>query len=295
MGTTSRVILCLAAAGCCALGLSLGGGTGGAATRPPVRPPTGPSVRPPAGPRVGPNVPPLGDAALRPEVRDLRVLVVGDSWGGTLGNGMEKLANAAPDRHIVVVKAARGGCGIMQPAKVVISNQLVAKPECNDWPEFWRGLVARVRPDAVLLETGIYDAHTRQQLPGQDGPTSISDPVFRTRFGAQVDRAVRVLGSGGARVFLTTVTDLAKPYWNEVNGRWSNLMNAALRAAAARDPGVRLLDLHGQLCTGDRDCPRVISGIDVYDETGHPTPAARDRLAAWLLNAIHADLHAHAS
>ncbi|MEV5754331.1 SGNH hydrolase domain-containing protein [Actinoallomurus sp. NPDC052308] len=284
IGITRRATLRAAAAGCCAVGLLPGGGTGcRAATRPPVRSGAGPAVLP------------LGDAALRPEVRDLSVLVVGDSWGRSLGIGMEKVADADRDRHNTVIPAGRGGCGIMQPAKVLESGRLFPKPACNDWPESWRTLVARVHPTAVLLESGIYDAHNPQQLPGQDHPTSITDPVFRTRFDAQLDRAVRVLGAGGARVFLTTVTDYAKPYWNETNGRWSNAMNAALRAAAKRNPGVRLLDLHGQMCADDKDCPAVISGIPVYDETGHPAPVARDRLAAWILNSIHADLHAHAS
>jgi SGNH domain (fused to AT3 domains) len=97
-----------------------------------------------------------------------------------------------------------------------------------------------------------------------------------------------VLGATRARVFLTSLSE------NPINGSWSIAMNAALHAAADRNPAVRLLDMHGQMCT-DKDCPAVISGIPVYDETGHPTPAARDRLAAWILNSIYADLHAHTS
>jgi hypothetical protein len=276
------------AVGCCAADLLVAGASQ-AATRP------SDSVRPPARFMASPQIPPLGDAAVRPEVRDLSLLVVGDSWGAVLSVGLEKMANLDGDRHNLVIKGARGGCGIMEPTKVMISGQLVARPECDDWPEFWRGLVARFHPQAVLLETGYFDTHIAQQLPGQNHATTITDPVFRAQFDTQIDRAIRVLGAAGARVFLTTVSHLSKPYWNPVNGRWSAAMNAAVHAAAERNPAVRLLDMHGQMCTGAGDCPAVISGIPVYDETGHPAPVARDRLAAWILNSIYADLHAHAS
>jgi hypothetical protein len=38
-------------------------------------------------------------------------------------------------------------------------------------------------------------------------------------------------------------------------------------------------------------CPAEINGIRVYDETGHPSVPARDRLGAWILNSIYTDLH----
>src|SRR5437899_445331 len=108
-GVTSRAMLHTLAAGCCAMDLLMGG-AGQAATRPPV------STRPPdtaqTSTMVSSKVPPLGDAAVRPEVRDLSVLVVGDSWGAVLGVGMEKMANLDENRHNLVIKGARGGCGI---------------------------------------------------------------------------------------------------------------------------------------------------------------------------------------
>ncbi|MFL6053645.1 MAG: hypothetical protein ACJ72W_12125, partial [Actinoallomurus sp.] len=214
-GITSRAMLQALAAGCCAMDLLMGG-AGQAATRPPDSAPPPDAAQTSTRLTVNPQVPPLGDAAVRPEVRDLSVLVVGDSWGALLGIGMEKMANLGGDRHNLVIKEARAGCGIMQPVKVLLgSGQLIAsRPACNDWPEFWRDLVTKYRPAAVLLEAAYYDARVAQQLPAQDHPTSITDPVFRARLDTQIDRAIRVLGATGARVFLTTLSDLAKPYWN---------------------------------------------------------------------------------
>jgi lysophospholipase L1-like esterase len=71
----------------------------------------------------------------------------------------------------------------------------------------------------------------------------------------------------------------------------SDAMNDAVRAAVRRNPRAALLDLRGQLCTAEKVCPKRLSGIQVYDDTGHPSSAAHDRLGRWILNSIHADLN----
>jgi hypothetical protein len=65
------------------------------------------------------------------------------------------------------------------------------------------------------------------------------------------------------------------------------VMNRVLREASAKHPGVRLLDLRGQLCNDD-GCPKVLAGTRVYDPTAHPTKPARARLANWVLNTMFA-------
>jgi hypothetical protein len=217
-------------------------------------------------------------------VRGLTLLVVGDSWARNLGLGM---ADADRDRRNSVINAGEAGCGLMQPVRIRAQGKMVTAPAaCNRWPERWRDLVARYRPAAVLLEVGYWDGQDSQQLPGQADVRSITDPAFRSRFDAQTDRAIHILSAGGARVYVPTVID------NDDAARAnSDAMNAAVQAAVRRNPHIRLLDLHDQMCTAARVCPSEIAGIQVYDETGHPSGAARDRLGAWILNSIYADLH----
>jgi hypothetical protein len=226
---------------------------------------------------------PLGDAALSPRVRGLTLLVVGDSWARNLGAGA---ANADRDRHNVVVNAGVGGCGLMQPVQIRARGRLIAAPPgCNTWPGRWRDLVTKYQPSAVLLEVGYWDGQDSQRLAGQKDVGSITDPFFRGRFDAQIDRAIGILSAAGARVYVPTVID------NEGATRAnSDAMNAAVRAAVGRNAQARLLDLHGQLCTSTKVCPAKIAGIRVYDDTGHPSGPAHDRLGAWILNSIHADL-----
>jgi hypothetical protein len=226
----------------------------------------------------------LGHAALAPQVRGLTVLVVGDSWARNLGIGA---ANADRDRRNVVVNAGQGGCGLMQPVQIRARGRMVeAPPACNTWPDRWRDLVTKYRPTAALLEVGFWDGQGSQRLPGHDDVSAITEPAFRSRFDAQIDRAVRVLSAGGARVYIPTVID------NEGATRAnSEAMNVAVRAAVQRNPRARLLDLHGQMCSAAKVCPTEIAGIRVYDETGHPSGPAHDRLGAWILNSMYADLH----
>jgi len=226
----------------------------------------------------------LGDTSLAPRVRGLTLLVVGDSWARNLGVGM---AAADRDRRNVVVNAGVGGCGLMQPVQIRARGRLVtAPPACNTWPERWRGLMVKYHPSAVLLEVGYWDGQDSQRLSGQKDVGSITDPVFRRRFDAQIDRAVRVLGSGGTRVYVPTVID------NDGATRAnSDAMNTAVHAAVRRNPQARLLDLHGQMCSPAKICPAEIVGVPVYDETGHPSGPARVRLGAWILNSVYADLH----
>jgi hypothetical protein len=227
---------------------------------------------------------PLGDASLAPTTRGLTLLVVGDSWARNLGVGA---ADADRDHRNVVVNAGEPGCGLMQPVRIRRQGRMVAAPAtCNRWPEKWRDLVTRYRPAAVLLEVGYWDGQDSQQLPGQDDVKSITDPVYRHRFDAQIGRAIGILSAGGAKVYVPTVID------NQGSSRAnSDAMNTTAIAAVHRNPHAELLDLHDQMCTAAKVCPGEIAGIQVYDQTGHPSGVARDRLGAWILNSIHINLH----
>jgi hypothetical protein len=263
MSGTGVLAAVLAVGGCGGQGAGRGGGGGGP---------------------DAPGAVPLGDTALAPDVQGVKLLVVGDSWARNLGVGA---ADADRDRRNVVVNAGEPGCGLMQPVRIRRQGRMVDAPaQCNRWPERWRDLVARYHPTAALLEVGYWDGQDSQELPGRTGVQSITDAGFRRRFDAQIDRAIRLLSAGGARVYVPTVVD--NPDAARAN---SDAMNTAVEAAVRRNPAhAVLLDVRGQLCTAAKVCPREVGGVQVYDDTGHPSAAAHDRLGAWILNFIHNDL-----
>jgi hypothetical protein len=226
---------------------------------------------------------PLGDTALAPKARGMTVLVVGDSWARYLGNGLTR----ADRRHRnTVVNAGEAGCGLMRPEQIRIRGRMAAAPKrCNAWPQRWKGLVAKYRPAAVVLEVGFWDSLASQRLPGDRKVRSIIDPAFQKRFDRQLDRAIRVLGARGAPVFVPNVID------NSGAARAnSDAMNGAVREAVRRNRQARLLDVRGQLCAPTKRCPVKVGNVQVYDRTGHPSAPAQARLGAWILNTVHADL-----
>jgi hypothetical protein len=224
------------------------------------------------------GAPPLGMTRLPAEIKGLTVLVVGDSWARNLGVG---IANAARAGGNTVVNAAQGGCGIMLPTKEAPGGRLTpTRPACRSWPEQWPRLVERYRPQAVVLSTAYWD-QTPQVIDG-GRPRDLGDPLFRQRYQANMDRAIRLLGAHGAAVFVGTAV-----IGRTDHGRTAHRMNREVEAAVQRNSSrnVHLLDVRRQLCVHD-NCPARIAGIDVYDETGHPSAPAHDRLGNWILSTI---------
>ncbi|MCO5973372.1 DUF459 domain-containing protein [Actinoallomurus soli] len=233
---------------------------------------------PPAGGAAQAVAPPLGTQGPAPRADGLTVLVVGDSWARNLGVGM---ANAGRGRGYTVVNAAQGGCGIMLPTKEAPGGRLTeTRPACRTWPEQWPRLVERYRPQAVVLYTAYWD-QTPQVIDG-GRPRDLGDPVFRQRYQADMDRAIGLLRAHGAAVFVGTAV-LGKG----AEARTAREMNRQVETVVQRNArrGVHLLDVRRQLCVSD-DCPARIRGVDVYDETGHPTAPAHDRLGNWILTTL---------
>lgn len=218
-----------------------------------------------------------GDAKLSPAARGKTVLVVGDSWAQYIGTGMSEVT--AGDS--VIVNAGLSGCGIMLPYSHAGKEPPAA---CLEWPEKWPEYMKKYQPDAVLVRTANWDL-TAQTITRTGVDITIKNTEFRKRFDKNVDRALGILTQNGTPVYLTNAklasADL-KPLTVE--------MNRAVREVAERHRGhgVHLLDLAAQLCN-DQGCPEVLNGHKVYDETGHPAPWSRDRLARWILNSMFAE------
>ncbi|CAM5662145.1 hypothetical protein SSPIM334S_01971 [Streptomyces spiroverticillatus] len=223
---------------------------------------------------LGTGTPPFGQETLDPAVHGKKILVVGDSWAASIGTGMAAVAA----RTNTVVNAGLGGCGIMQ------ANTPDASPDCRDWQEKWARYVTEHRPDAVLLMTAQWDL-APQRIDDSARLRDAADPLYRKLFADNLAHGARILSAGGARVFLMNSKATANPSYRDR----ALVLNEEIYAAAARQArsGGGLLDLRAQLCN-DNGCPFDRDGQAVYDETGHPAPAVRDRLATWALNAMFA-------
>jgi hypothetical protein len=258
--SSSRTRMTLALSACAAaIGLALSG----CAVAPAPATDTTPAAK-------GPQ---LGSATLSPDVKDMTVLVVGDSLARALGAGMSEVSEG---RGVTIVNAANGGCGIMLPIKQMTNGQLDDPYYCNDWPTTWPELVAEYEPDAVYLTTSFWD-QAQQVIDESGAPKTFEQPEFRDRYAANVDKAIAMLTAQGAEIFMDN--------WDRPKNHGAQEL--AVERNAALGVPISLVDLFHEVCT-DTTCPPVIEGINVKDETGHPAGESRDRQARFILNQIAA-------
>jgi hypothetical protein len=213
--------------------------------------------------------PQLGAADLTADVKDITVLVVGDSLARAFGSGMSEVSG---DRNVTIVNAAIGGCGIMLPSKMVSGDNLVGAENCNTWPAEWPKLVEEYKPEAVYLTTAFWET-APQIIDDSEDPKTFDDDDFRARYQQNVDDAIRILTAGGATVFTDNINQ----------GGMHNQQVEAVERNRSAGLGVELINLYGEMCS-DSECPEFVDGIQVLDETGHPAGESRDRLARFILN-----------
>lgn len=209
-----------------------------------------------------------------------RIMIVGDSWARSLGIA---LAEVDSTRHFTVLNLGKGGCGIADAARerTFADGEIATPADCLLWPQSWRTTVERVQPEIAILSAGTWDL-APQDFDGTGNFVDACHPQFQTRYAQQLDSAVTLLGSRGARVYVMTIRDNdARP------NSAPDCMNALLRAVVQRFSlrGVALLDQYAQLCAAHR-CPDIVNGNRVYDATGHLAPKSQRRIAVWVLNRI---------
>ncbi len=206
-------------------------------------------------------VAPSGPAAVRAEWQAVQVasfagaggrvrtLLVGDSLALTVGVG---LAPYASRYGVDLGGRSHVGCGIALVLPLedrgVVGDPF---PNCPLWPSWWADDIRQLHPQVVGLIIGWWEVQDRIY----DGRWQhLGDPAFDAYETAQLERAVAILGSGGAKVALFTA-----PYFD--NGEqpdgapWPaddpsrvDQLNRIMTAVAARDPGrVAVVPMHEYL------------------------------------------------
>jgi len=153
--------------------------------------------------------------------------------------GMAKYASAY---GIDLGGRSHTGCGVAI-ALPLSDHGVVGDPfgNCPTWPTWWADDVAELHPQVVGLVTGFWEVVDRQY---QGRWQHLGDPAFDAYETAQLEHAVAVLSSGGAKVALFT-----SPYFHtgeQANGDpWPqddparvDRLNQLIDQVAARHPGV---------------------------------------------------------
>ncbi|MGD0882200.1 MAG: acyltransferase family protein [Acidimicrobiales bacterium] len=176
----------------------------------------------------------------------LKVLIVGDSLALTVAVGIAPFARAY---GIDLGGRSHTGCGVAI-ALPLYDHGVIGDPftNCPTWPTWWADDVRQLHPQVVGLVIGFWEVVDRYY---QGRWQHLGDPAFDAYETAQLDRAVAILGSGGAEVALFTAPYFStgeqpdgRPWPQDATSRVDEL-NRIMEDVARSDPGrVAVIPLH---------------------------------------------------
>jgi peptidoglycan/LPS O-acetylase OafA/YrhL len=212
-----------------------------------------------------------------------RVAVFGDSVAWTMMRYLPPTPGLSFTNYTTI------GCGIARGGPYrYVGETLNQKPECDSWPVRWSQRISHDRPDVVLLIIGRWEIVDRVN---EGDWTHIGDDAYDAYLRGELQRALDVLTSTGARVVVTT-----EPYnrrserpdgslYPEDQPKRADRWNALLRSVIGKRPDVTVLDLNRKLGPNGYYTNKV-DGIRVRSDGVHPTPDAVKWLTPWLTDAL---------
>ena len=214
--------------------------------------------------------------------RPLRLLVVGDSVGLTLGRGLERAAAAGG--HAQVWNIARPWCGIGRYAERALGRGVEGGGACDAWPQLWGDAVAGFDPDTVVVLSTIWEIVERRRAGWPDF-LAPGDPAYDEWLASEYVAAADVLGALGARVVWLTLPCVGIS--EESGARIEHVNSRVLRDVARRRPStVEIVDLFGRVCPGGEFTDTLGGVVDARPDGVHFSDAGADWAAGWLMPLI---------
>lgn len=176
----------------------------------------------------------------------VRVLMVGDSTALTLGIGIDA-ASLQKTYDFTEDDQGQLGCGVALGTEVQlhgVTNPVVRacepdSPTATQWPEQWRKWISSFHPNVVVVLAGRWEVLDRTYNRQW---TNILHPAYARYVKTQLQRAVNVASSGGARVVLMTAPCYdsgeqpdGQP-WPEDSADRLNAYNRLVEKVAAANP-----------------------------------------------------------
>jgi peptidoglycan/LPS O-acetylase OafA/YrhL len=250
---------------------------------PPMAAANGPVTPAAAGSAAGTPAlpPPMHRAGRRPG--DLpRVDFFGDSVSWTLGTYLPE----HPELDVQV--PAIQGCGITLLNDIIqLGTPHALYPHCPQWPSTWQSAVDTHDPDVSVI---LLDRWEFMDAMLDGAYHHVGEKPFDAYLMGQLDQAVTIAGSRGARVVLLTApythrseTPSGGLYAEDEPAR-VDAWNRLLRTEAAKHPDtVMVLDLNKVVCPEGTFTWRI-GGLPVRSDGLHFTPdGVQQVIAPWLL------------
>ncbi len=181
----------------------------------------------------------------------VRFLLLGDSVALTLGQGLS--VDAVPRHGVEVEDQAVIGCDLDPTLSIITSGAVgPATPGCPHWRTLWPTLLQRFRPQVVGLELGRWEV-SDHDYEGQW--VHVGEKIWDDHLVAELNQAVRILSSQGAKVVLFTMPYVdpaglapnGQPFSENTPGR-ADAYNRLVRQVADQNRhDVTLVDLNRML------------------------------------------------
>ncbi|HEX4905862.1 MAG TPA: SGNH hydrolase domain-containing protein [Acidimicrobiales bacterium] len=215
-----------------------------------------------------------------------RVAFLGDSVAWSTASAVSSFAG---HYGIEVVNAGIWGCGTVRgtPFRYFGSTYESLPNDCDHWPAQWQRAIDFAQPHVAVVMVGRWELMDRVH---RGRWTHVGDPSFDAYLGRELDLAITIAGSRGARVVVATT-----PYYRRGDGpgggTWPedephrvDEVNALLRAAAARNR-VGIVD-YGALLSPGGALAMDIDGFRVRSDGVHIAVGSGPWMAPRLLPAI---------
>jgi peptidoglycan/LPS O-acetylase OafA/YrhL len=218
------------------------------------------------------------------EQQATKVLLLGDSIVATMGTGLQR---AAGENSLLVWNRGVFGCGLSRAGEVVEGGEVRQQSfNCNDWPTRWRANLDEFSPDMVVLLPGGRDLLDRR-INGQW--FRLGTPEHDRYFLSELDQAVELLSSRGARVVLLTMPYFSRPEltlanplkWLEYQPWRVDRINGLMRSYAKNHDKVRIIDMNTRVSPGGK-YTAFIGDTEIRPDGVHFTPQGADYVGTWL-------------
>ncbi len=216
---------------------------------------------------------------------DVHVFMVGDSLALTVALGVLPYAQ---DYGVQLTGAPHTGCGLAVALPVDVHGLAGDPfPNCPEWPRWWADDVRQFHPQVFGLIIGWWETADRKY---QGRWQHLGDPAFDAYETRQLEKAVSILSSGGARVALFT-----SPYfdtgdqpdgspWDQDAPARVDRLNAIIHEVARMHPGVvSVIPLNTYLDPGGRFTWSIDGHLIRQPDGVHTTQAGGRYLAPKIL------------
>jgi peptidoglycan/LPS O-acetylase OafA/YrhL len=211
--------------------------------------------------------------------RPLRVLVVGDSVGQTLGRGLELWAYTTGRAEVENDAVPTCALGRALDFKTPLGGELHPSDTCADWTQTWAEKIATFDPDVVVVQYTVWEIEFRRLPDGRWAQPG--DPALDRWQLSEYQAASDVLSARGAPVlWLDSACEdgpikRGEPFWF-VDYR-------TIPQLAASRPSVHVVDMNHLLCPHGAPDPDFAGVHDVRPDGAHFSDAGAFAVAQWLM------------